>query len=176
MEIWKDIEGFETLYEVSNYGNIKNKTTNKIRKLGVHSMGYWHVDLWIKGKQFNKHVHRLVANAFIPNPDNKPFVNHKDGNKQNNFVDNLEWCTPLENMKHARKNGYFDGKIPIGSKCFNSKLNEKTALEIYDLAINNIFKVTELAKMYNITHSVVSEIKSKKTWKHIHNGGALCKI
>src|SRR5690242_12502708 len=120
MEVWKDIDGFEGIYVVSNYGNIRRKHKNINRKLGTHSMGYAHVDLWKGGKMTNYHVHRLVAFAFIPNPENKPFVNHKDGDKKNNHVENLEWCTPLENMVHARKNGYFEGKIPLGSKMPNA--------------------------------------------------------
>jgi hypothetical protein len=168
MELWKEIEGFEDLYEISNHGNVKRKNKNVNRKLAPHTEGYNRIDLWKDGEVKYYHVHRLVAFAFIPNPENKPFVNHKDGNKKNNLVDNLEWCTHLENMQHARKNGYFDGKITLGSQSPNSKLNEKLALEIYDLSANNIYRVTELARMYNITHSVVSEIKSKKSWKHIH--------
>lgn len=114
-EIWKDIEGYEGFYQVSNFGTIKslsryikfgNKTrysNERILKFHKDKDGYKKVILQKSGKAQNYLIHRLVAQAFIPNPDNKPQINHKDGDKQNNKVDNLEWCTPSENMIHAFK-------------------------------------------------------------------------
>lgn len=118
-EIWKDIKGYEGLYQVSNLGRIKSlkrqrevnlmystKATvpERILKYGT-SQGYLAVTL-AKNKVNTKiRVHKLVALNFIPNPENKPHINHKDGNKHNNSVDNLEWVTPKENTKHAIENG-----------------------------------------------------------------------
>lgn len=107
IELWKNIKGFDNCYMVSNYGNIKslprNGTINKERILKPAIRGdYLFVRLVGNHKDKKCSVHRLVAKAFIPNPENKPCVNHKDGNKLNNKADNLEWCTQSENMIHAR--------------------------------------------------------------------------
>lgn len=84
-------------YECSDLGRIKNKTTNKILKGTISNKGY--IMVHIKNKK-NISVHRLIAEAFIDNPENKPFINHIDGNKTNNNINNLEWCTHLENVRH----------------------------------------------------------------------------
>lgn len=117
-EIWKDIKNCKG-YQVSNKSKvkvlskkvktgIKNQTyvTRKEKILKPYiAHGYYQVNLWINGKYKHYQVHRLVAEAFIPNPENKPQVNHIDGNKLNNDISNLEWVTRSENMKHAFKNG-----------------------------------------------------------------------
>lgn len=105
-EVYKDIEGYEGLYQVSNLGNVKSLVDNKgvarekILKPGIVSNGYLQVNL-CKNKTI-KHflVHRLVANAFLPNPNNFPIINHKDECKTNNVVSNLEWCTYKYNLEY----------------------------------------------------------------------------
>lgn len=115
-EEWRPIHGFEGLYEVSNLGQVRNCRKRKPKSLfdttlAQHVNGkrgvakYISVGLWKDNKPAYKYIHRLVAEAFIPNPENKPYVNHKDGDPSNNKVDNLEWCTALENMKHAKELG-----------------------------------------------------------------------
>ena len=108
-EIWKDIPNYEGIYQVSNLGNVRDIITDRHRKpknLTLnHRSGYYSVMLCKDKTQKNVLVHRLVAQSFIPNPQNKPQVNHIDGNKQNNCVDNLEWCTAKENLQHASKMG-----------------------------------------------------------------------
>lgn len=119
-EIWKDIKGYEELYQVSNFGRIKRISylhgkskkyikKEKIKKAVITIQGYLQVGLSNNGLKHIK-VHRLVAETFIPNPNNLPQINHKDGNKQNNNVDNLEWCTCSENIIHAFKNNLKKGK------------------------------------------------------------------
>lgn len=103
-EIWKDIPKYEGIYEISNYGRIKNKKTGKLKSQRNTFKGYLQVGLSNKGDKTFR-VHRLVAEAFIPNPNNLPQVNHKDGNKKNNRVDNLEWISNYDNMQHAIKLG-----------------------------------------------------------------------
>lgn len=114
MEIWKDIDGFEGLYQVSNLGRVKSlpkytysKGYPQLRKEKILKPGYtgrkrcYATVCLNDGKQYK--VHRLVAEAFIPNPDNLPIVNHKDENPKNNCVENLEWCTNQHNVKYSAK-------------------------------------------------------------------------
>ena len=107
-EIWKPIEGYEGLYEVSNLGRVKSlkrlHTKERILSQFLNHRGYARVNLWKENKSRKYSVHRLVAEAFIPNPDSKPQVNHIDENKTNNSVENLEWCTQLENHNHGTVN------------------------------------------------------------------------
>jgi hypothetical protein len=107
METWKPIKGYEGLYEVSNYGRIKTLqlTFPRIRKTKINPRGYEVIDLTKNKKDQQCRIHRLVAQAFLPNPENKPEVNHIDCIKTNNHVSNLEWSTSQENMSHAAKNG-----------------------------------------------------------------------
>lgn len=116
-EIWKDIKGYEGLYQISNFGNVKSLDRYIINKNGDKqyfpgkyltqgvSDNYLKVTLSKSNKQRTFRVHILVARTFIPNPENKPEVNHMDGDKSNNRVDNLEWNTRSENELHAYKNG-----------------------------------------------------------------------
>ena len=106
-EIWKDIKGYEGKYQVSNYGNVKSlnyrRTGNeKLMKPTLQNNGYLCVNLYKPLKLYL--IHRLVADAFIQNPDNLPCVNHKDENPTNNHVDNLEWCTYEYNLNYGTRN------------------------------------------------------------------------
>ena len=108
-EIWKDIKGFEGLYQVSNLGEVKSLNyrghgKEKLLKQS-HTNGYPVVVLYINGDKFQKYIHRLVAETFIPNPNNLPQVNHIDGVKMNNNVSNLEWCSVAHNLVHAIDTG-----------------------------------------------------------------------
>ena len=118
MEIWKEIEGYEGLYEVSNTGKVRSldryTTGNRHRLLKgkelsqrENELGYKFVQLCKDGIPKHARVHRLVAQAFIQNPEKKPYINHIDANPKNNNVDNLEWCTQQENIQHAYKMGCF---------------------------------------------------------------------
>ncbi len=101
-EIFKKYKG---QYSISNFGNIRNNKTNKILKLRTNHRGYLKTNISINGEKYTVFPHRMVAEIFILNSENKPQVNHIDGNKLNNKVDNLEWCTCKENVQHAFKNG-----------------------------------------------------------------------
>ena len=103
-ETWKPIEGYEGLYEISNLGNIYCTKRKITRFLQISKNGYLRVSLSKEGHKTTYLVHRLVAEAFIPNPDNLPQVNHKDENKINNHVDNLEWCTAIYNLNYGNRN------------------------------------------------------------------------
>lgn len=105
-EIWKDIDGYEGLYQVSNLGNVRslnwaNRGYSKNLYLKKQNRGYLHVELAKDGIRKSITVHRLVAVAFLENPNNYPFINHIDENKHNNCVENLEWCTPRYNAQYS---------------------------------------------------------------------------
>ena len=118
VEQWKDIDGFEGLYKVSSHGSVKRLGRNERKLKPRMCKGYETVCLCKNGIRHNRRLNRLVAIAFIPNPENKPEVNHKDGNKRNNTVSNLEWCTASENQRHARSTGL----SPLG---FNNAILSK---------------------------------------------------
>ena len=106
-EIWKPIIDFKDKYEISNLGRIRNIRTNKILKMTNKYGNYFSIRLYDETHKRSTRIHREVAKAFIPNPNNLPEVNHKDTNKQNNKLENLEWVTKKENIQHAIKNGKF---------------------------------------------------------------------
>jgi hypothetical protein len=105
MEIWKDVKGYEGIYQVSIAGSVRRVLKNGFRDLKPisHSGGYLRVKLRNKGNDKDAYIHRLVAEAFIPNPHNLKEVNHISGDKENNFIDNLEWCNRRENCSHNSK-------------------------------------------------------------------------
>ena len=125
---------------------------------------YSSVRLSLKGNVFNKTIHRLVAEHFIPNPENKPQVNHIDGNKLNNHVSNLEWNTSQENVSHALKNGLYN---VTGTNNPFSKLDEKTVLNIRDYYKNNKITFKELSLKFNISLSSAHKIINRVYWSHI---------
>ena len=104
MSEWKEIPNCEGRYEVSNFGKIRNKKTRRILKPYITEFGYFVIALYNGGDIKKIRLHRLVAEVFIPNPENKTQVNHIDGNKTNNRVSNLEWVNQSENIRHCYKN------------------------------------------------------------------------
>lgn len=102
-DIWKDIDGYKGIYQISSYGKVRSLKSNKLRKLIEDRDGYLWVALYKNKKQKIFFVHRLVADAFIENNKNKPQVNHKDENKKNNRYDNLEWVTAKENINYGNR-------------------------------------------------------------------------
>lgn len=105
MKEWRDVCGYENIYKVSNDGEIWSILSGRKLKPYLSPQGYEIVSLWKDSKPTKMTVHRIVATVFLDNPDGKPEVNHIDGNKTNNKVENLEWVTKSENMKHAFNNG-----------------------------------------------------------------------
>lgn len=155
-EIWKDIEGYENYYQISNLGNIKslprkiinNKgyyiSKEKILSAGLSASGYMHIALCRFGKNKTFKIHRLKAIAFIPNPENKPCINHIDGNKLNNDIYNLEWCTHSENHKHAFK-------IGLKTPHHNTDHSSNKPVNQLDLNMNFIAKYKSIHEAFRIT-------------------------
>ena len=125
MEEWRPVVGYEGIYEVSNLGNIKSLNYHRSGEEGTLSAnpdknGYMKITLCKNGKTKSHLLHRLVAEAFIPNPDNLPDVNHKDENPSNNHLDNLEWCTREYNINYGSRNKKLAKKISKKVKCITT--------------------------------------------------------
>jgi hypothetical protein len=128
---WKDVEGYEECYQVSDSGEVKRIKTENSLLQHESNRKYLRVTLSKNGKYRKFSVHRLVAIAFIENPNNLPQVNHKDGDVLNNSASNLEWCTQSENQKHAFRTGL---QLPVkGESHGNCKLTDEEVIEIRSL-------------------------------------------
>lgn len=159
-EEWKPILGFEELYFVSNLGRIKNRNTGRILDGSLQGKGYRRVFL-SGGIRKDNLVHRLVAIAFIPNLEDKPCVNHIDGDRTNNVVSNLEWATYRENNFHSIKEGR---RVYLGGEMHpTAKLILEEAAEIK----NSNLKWKDLAKKFSVSMSTVAGIKSGRNWSTI---------
>lgn len=113
LENFVDIQGYEGFYKINTSGDVLSVRSGKLLKAGKNKQGYMNVVLSKDGKAKTHKVHRLVALAFIPNPNNYPFINHKDENKTNNRVENLEWCNHSMNLVHAYRNGLNKNERPV---------------------------------------------------------------
>ena len=164
-EIWKPVVGYEGLYEINNKGEIKTIKSGRIIKYFKNKDGYLSCKLSKKSKTKTYLVHRLVAQAFIPNPENKPYVNHKDSNRLNNTLNNVEWCTPLENVKHMIISGRSTYKK--GSNNINSKLDENIVISILNIYKNKNVTQRFLSKKYDVSLSAINSVINRKTWKHV---------
>jgi NUMOD4 motif/HNH endonuclease len=173
-EIWKDIVGYEGLYQVSNHGRVRSldreiawKGTwrfykGKVMKQRKDKDGYLTIQLYKNGNRKDYFVHRLVALAFIPNVDSKKQVNHLDGRNDNNHVSNLEWAS--ENNQHCYDTGLRDSLN--GERHINAKLKETDVL-IIRLMLDNGILQRIIAQKFGVTRSIITRIKSKKLWSHI---------
>lgn len=174
-EVWKNIYGYEGYYQVSSMGRVRSfKKKGRAEGISKNPIilnpkksgnGYKKIYLWNNGKYDNCLIHRLVASAFIPNPENKPTVNHKDNNGLNNHVKNLEWCTYKENTKHAVENGYMSNQK--GSGNYSSKLTEKEVLEIREMYQSKKLSKHKIADIFSVSWQTVHLIATEKTWTHV---------
>lgn len=164
--MWVSISG---KYEASTDGHIRNKKTKRVLKEFVGKDGY--VRTQFDGK--TRLVHRVIAFAFVASDVNKPFVNHKDGNKQNNSVDNLEWCTRSENIQHAYDNGLNHGmKGTSNGRC---KLKEADVLYIREkyIPFDKEFGAKALAKRFGVAPQTISAVITKQNWSDFNCAGEL---
>jgi hypothetical protein len=175
-EIWKDVVGYEGYYQVSNFGRIKSVDRIKhysnrkasflkgrVMSSSKNACGYERLDIRKDNVKKQFLLHRLIAEAFIPNTDNKPEVNHINGIKDDNRVCNLEWVTHDENMKHAYNMGV--GTARRGSDNGLSKLAE---IDVYNIKYNLHFVNTpHLTKIYSVSKSTIEKVRSNRSWTHI---------
>ena len=180
----KSVNGYEEYYSVTKNGGVYSHYRNRFRKAFKSQHGYLMVGLSKDGIQTKKSVHRLVAEVFIPNPDpaSKKQINHRDGDKENNSKDNLEWCSSKENIQHALNNGLIDRKriIKWGQKW--GKINGNKYLHLAHEKTRKFNKEQiknirnkyqegktqkEIAKIYGATISCISLIINKKSYKCI---------
>ena len=162
-EVIKDIKGFEGRYTISNLGIVRSLLTGKIMKPYITKFGYARINLRIAHSRDYKSyfVHRLVANAFLENTDNLSEINHKDCNKCNNRVDNLEWCSRSYNIKYSFTKGNASNK---GIKNPNAKLNNQDIKTIKELLKTNKFSYMQIADLFKVNRNTIYMIDSGKTW------------
>ena len=173
VEQWKPVPGYEGLYEVSDQGRVKGPKGLVKPKIGKN--GYARTELWKKGERWRPSIHRLVAQTFIENSANKPQVNHLDGNKLNNAVSNLQWCTAQENMLHAvaMHNRH-------GENVSTAKLTEREVTAILVMLEKGVHGKW-LADIFGVTNAQITNLRLKRQWRefmrnpsgaadHLHDG------
>ena len=175
-EVWKEVEDYGGLIEISNKGRIRNvdreieysdgrkyKYKGRIMSQQVDHGGYMVSSVFVKGKRRQEKIHRLVAFQFVEGfSEERNIVNHIDGDKKNNTSSNLEWCTPAENLKHAAETGLMSS----GERHYAARLTNDEALEIRREYENNA-KIKDLATRYNVTYGIVYCIVTKRTYKGV---------
>jgi hypothetical protein len=177
IERWLPISGYESQYEISNWGRVKSlertcksrwKTPRHVKgrmmRQNETKQGYKYILLCQNGKKAKFFIHRLVAMAFIYNPKNHPQVNHIDGDKAYNFACNLEWVTAQQNCHHALENKLYI--TAIGVDAGNAKLTEDAVRDIRRQAENGIYHRT-LAEQYGVGRKAITKIVNRQRWKHI---------
>jgi hypothetical protein len=178
VEEWRDVPGYEGRYTINQRGEVKIlrhtfKTKHgtigimpeRLARVYKDSQGYPRVHLFNGFKWKAWLLHRVVAMAFIPNPLNKPHINHKDANKSNHSIDNLEWCTPRENVDHAVK---MKLQTPFrGEDSGSAKLTEDQVREIRERWRMGGIKQRDLGAIYGVKQYCIWAIVSGKTWRHI---------
>lgn len=160
------VKGFEGLYEVDSSGRVFSVVQSRFKRKETlkpcEKNGYLAVNLYKEGKRKQYYVHRLIAEAFIPNPENMKEVNHIDCNKHNNSVENLEWCNRIFNLEHSYKNGLKRrGELHGGHK-----LTETQVCQIRQLLSNSV-EQKEIARLFHVSQSTISTIKTARHWKEV---------
>lgn len=175
-EIWKDIDGLEGCYQISNFGRVKSLARydystryikEKIMKPSKDKDGYLIIGLQCARKhkkQKTYRIHQMVAKAFIPNPFNLPEINHKDEDKTNNHVDNLEWCTTKYNLTYGHRLDCVKGENNPKHKLTPDQV--KTIRSVY-IKGDSEYGQSALGRKYGISHVSIASIIKRESWKHI---------
>lgn len=175
-EIWKPVVGYETSYEVSNVGNVRRIGKGRgarqhVLKPRLHpTLGYFYVNLWKNNKGKSQNIHALVAECFIgPKPTGARYVvNHKNGIKTDNSVDNLEWVTHKENIIHGIVVlGHKTGRAFKGQANGYAKITNEVILDIRSMYAAKTHSLKQLAAIYGLAVSSIHRIVSRQSWKHI---------
>lgn len=164
----RPVPGFKKYFWITEDAVLVSRRTKKVLSQTINGTGYWSHTTRIGGRRGQMYcfkIHRLVASAFIPNPDNKPFVNHINGIKLDNYYTNLEWCTPQENAAHAKANGLV--KIFYGEQVGTAKLSDNKVIKIRELYKTGNYTHRQLAQMYGVGRSAITDYINRKTYKHV---------
>jgi hypothetical protein len=164
MEEWKGISGYIGLYQVSSNGEVFSMSINRNMSIQTDLNGYLYIRLYNKLKSKSFKIHRLVAFHFIQNEQNLPWVNHIDGNKSNNCVNNLEWCTQSENEKHAHRIGLKNHK---GENHPCSKFSDNLIREIRRLFDDEKLSQREIGRRTKMDFRTIHKIVHRQRWGHI---------
>lgn len=164
---WEAAKGFEGYYLISPNGEVYSvRSGRQLKPFTSRDDGYVQIELNLNGAATKHLIHRMVAEAYIPNPDNLPCVNHKDGNKQNNCVENLEWVSYGDNMKHASEHGLLKTK---GENNPASKLTEEDVRfikKVYRKG-DREFGTAALGRKFGVDHKAIYSIINGKTWREV---------
>ena len=167
MERWSPIPN--THYSISSEGRVRNNETNKMKSMDATSDGYHKVDLYSNGKRTSVRVHRLVAEAFIPNPNKLPQINHIDGNKENNNVKNLEWVNNSQNMIHAYRTGLATPHPTYGMRGHKNPNGGRKGIPIFCVETNQTFSsAAEAERITGISDSCICDCLKGKC-DHAHH-------
>ncbi len=160
----RDIEGYEGKYAITREGEVWSFKNNKFLKASPDGRGYRAVGLCNNSQQKVHKNHILLAKAYIPNPENKPFLNHKNGIKTDNHIENLEWCTGKENLAHARKTG-LNKNFGEGNNW--AKLTNTEVQEIRNKYTPRKHHMGLLAQEYGVTKETIWAVIHQRSWKHL---------
>ncbi len=161
-EIWKDIKGYEGHYQASTLGKIRSLKNNITLKPGACFGGYLKVSLSKENRVWNVKVHRIIALTFLPIKSSENIVNHINGDRLDNSISNLEWCTPSHNVI----NGFLRGRDVKGSKNNFSKLTTEQVEQI--IALRNTLSKTKIGIMFGVSRALIGMIHNGKVWKHVN--------
>lgn len=183
-EIWKDYPPYPDRYQVSNFGNVRSKPFIKqsSNKGGPYSFltkqkqlipllnedGYWQLRLMVDGFKFTRKIHRMVAETFIENPEELPCVNHRDSDRANNHVENLEWCTNQYNIQHSYATG---SNSNAGEKHPRAILNEADILRIKELEIEGL-TCKDISDKLGFKYHTIHKVLQRKNWKNVEPDGS----
>ena len=162
----KPIKDYEGLYSVTEDGQVWSHRNEKFLKPNIRNDGYLHITLCKHSNMKYFLIHRLVLKHFVLNPNNKQFCNHKNGVKSDNRINNLEWVTRSENMKHAFRTGL--RVAPKGEKHPYSKLTEESVGEIRKLLEKGKLLQKEIGEKFGVTNHTINKINTDRNWKHIN--------